>query len=117
MARLSRRQVLAIREMWELGETIREIAKQYKRAESTISDVVHLRTYVRVQPGEVAYVPGEQQRNASIKSYASGFASSSSEVGSEDRRFQRIYRGIVLHGPIPPNCLYRMPEIVIVQDC
>ena len=62
MARLSRKQVLAIREMWELGETIREIAKQYKRAESTISDVVHRRTYVKVQPGEVAYVPGEQQR-------------------------------------------------------
>ena len=62
MARLSRRQVLAIREMWELGETIREIAKLYNRAESTISDVVHRRTYVKVQPGEVAYVPGEQQR-------------------------------------------------------
>ena len=62
MARLTRKQVLAIREMWELGETIREIAKQYKRAESTISDVVHRRTYERVQPGEVAYVPGEQQR-------------------------------------------------------
>ena len=62
MARLSRKQVLAIRELWELGEPIREIAKQYKRAESTISDVVHRRTYVRVQPGEVAYVPGEQQR-------------------------------------------------------
>ena len=62
MARLTRKQVLAIREMWELGETIREIAKQYKRAESTISDVVHLRTYVRVRPGEVAYVPGEQER-------------------------------------------------------
>ena len=62
MARLSRKQVLAIREMWELGETIREIAKLYNRAESTISDVVHRRTYVKVQPGEVAYVPGEQQR-------------------------------------------------------
>ena len=36
---------------------------------------------------------------------------------SDDRRFQRIDRGQVLHGPIPPNCLYRMPEIVIVQDC
>ena len=45
-----------------MGKPIREIAKQYKRAESTISDVVHRRTYVRVQPGEVAYVPGEQQR-------------------------------------------------------
>ena len=62
MARLSRKQVLAIREMWELGETIREIAKLYNRAESTISDVVHRRTYVKVQPGEVAFVPGEQQR-------------------------------------------------------
>ena len=62
MARLTRKQVLAIREMWELGETIREIAKLYKRAESTISDVVHRRTYVKVQPGEVAYVPGEQER-------------------------------------------------------
>ena len=62
MVRLSRKQVLAIREMWELGETIREIAKLYNRAESTISDVVHRRTYVKVQPGEVAYVPGEQQR-------------------------------------------------------
>ena len=62
MARLSRKQVLAIRELWELGEPIREIAKLYKRAESTISDVVHRRTYVKVQPGEVTYVPGEQQR-------------------------------------------------------
>ena len=62
MTRLSRKQVLAIREMWELGETIREIAKLYNRAESTISDVVHLRTYAKVQPGDVAYVPGEQQR-------------------------------------------------------
>ena len=25
--------------------------------------------------------------------------------------------GRVLHGPRPPTCLYRMPEIVIVQDC
>ena len=66
MARLTRKQVLAIREMWELGETIREIAKQYKRAESTISDVVHLRTYVRVRPGEVAYVPGAQERKYQI---------------------------------------------------
>ena len=62
MARLSRRQVLAIRELWELGEPMREIAKQYKRAESTISDVVHRRTSVKVQPGEVAYVPGAQER-------------------------------------------------------
>ena len=61
MTRLTRKQVLAIREMWELGETIREIAKQYKRAESTISDVVHRRTYVRVKPGEVARVPGAQE--------------------------------------------------------
>ena len=62
MTRLSRKQVLAIRELWELGEPIREIAKLYKRAESTISDVVHRRTYVKVQPGEVAYVPGAQER-------------------------------------------------------
>ena len=38
-------------------------------------------------------------------------------MGSDDRRFQRIDRGLVLHGPIPPNCLFRMPEIEIVQDC
>ena len=62
MTRLSRKQVLAIRQLWALGETIREIAKLYNRAESTISDVVHLRTYAKVQPGDVAYVPGEQQR-------------------------------------------------------
>ena len=62
MARLSRKQVLAIRQLWALGETIREIAKQYNRAESTISDVVHRRTYAKVQPGDVAYVPGEQER-------------------------------------------------------
>ena len=68
MARLTRKQVLAIREMWELGETIREIAKQYKRAESTISDVVHRRTYVRVRPGEVAFVPGAQERKYQILS-------------------------------------------------
>ena len=37
-------------------------------------------------------------------------------MGIEDRRFQWIDRGIVPHGPIPPTCLYRMPEIVIVQD-
>ena len=66
MARLSRKQVLAIRELWELGEPIREIAKQYKRAESTISDVVHRRTYVRVRPGEVEYVPGVRERKYQI---------------------------------------------------
>ena len=49
-----------------LAYPVREIAKQYKRAESTISDVVHRRTYVRVQPGEVAYVPGAQERKYQI---------------------------------------------------
>ena len=98
-----------------LAYPVREIAKQYKRAESTSATWCIAGPTYECSPEKWHTCRG--RRNASIKSYASGLASSSSKVGSENRRFQWIDRGRVLHGPIPPTCLYRMPEIVIVQDC
>ena len=41
-------EVVAIRKQHRAGYTIRDIARAYERSESTISDIVHGRTYTRV---------------------------------------------------------------------
>ena len=55
MSQLRRRQVLDMRNAYDLGSTIREIARRFKRSESCVSGVVRRLTYVRVKEGEIRW--------------------------------------------------------------
>ena len=57
MGRLHRNRVLAIREQYELGYSVQEIADAYSLHRNTVSDIVNMRTHKRVKPGNAPPFP------------------------------------------------------------
>ena len=59
--KLHRNRVLAIREQYELGISVQEIADGYGYHRNTISDIVNFVTHKRVKPGNAPPFPVDEQ--------------------------------------------------------
>ena len=55
--RLQHQEIIKIRQAWQAGVTIRELARRFRRTERTISRCVHGQSHQRVKDVEIPRLP------------------------------------------------------------
>ena len=65
--RLTRREVLAIREQYAAGFSIQEIADRHRVSRSTVSRVVHMKSHQRVKDIHYTPFPKTEEQKARVR--------------------------------------------------